>query len=201
VLAIADIWEIKVARQFAIDQLCRLDPPLTPVRRLELSQKYTILRWIPQAVEDIMSRKLSMLSDLDLDRLGSDVVRKLVLAHELKEQEIKRIAQVEPKMVEDPDWRCDTQTHQLCITTWHRLWWDKIGRRLLHPENPISTSEIKAEAEHIHHRDLNGLCQRDMMETIRNLQFADQRVVVSVAEAIKTYYRGLSMKQYGDDEV
>ncbi|KAJ6481609.1 hypothetical protein DFH09DRAFT_1213599 [Mycena vulgaris] len=69
------------------------------------------------------------------------------------EIEMRRTGNVEPALATDPDWKC--QTHAMCAAVWKQLWWDKIGRKLLHPDRPIKTTAILTEAKKLVHRDLN----------------------------------------------
>ncbi|KAJ7060887.1 hypothetical protein C8F01DRAFT_1077018 [Mycena amicta] len=203
ILAIADLWEIKAARKFAIKALSGIEPPLSPARKLQLSQLYTILRWVSDAVAVIMAGKLSELSEWDMECIGIPVLRKLIIGYELKDREIKRTAQVEPRMgdSDDIDWTCNDKKHEGCLATWRRLWWEKIGRRLLHPDSPMASSAVKDEAEYLYHADLSEHCRRDALQSLAQAPLADKRVVADLVEALKDYYRHLSMKTYDADEM
>ncbi|KAJ7733822.1 hypothetical protein B0H14DRAFT_2243099, partial [Mycena olivaceomarginata] len=89
--------------------------------------------------------KLADLNDLDLARMGVKVYSIVAKGMERLHIEIKRTANVEPPMTLDPDWQCTK--HNMCIATWKRLWWDRIGRKLLQPDTPIKTTEILAEVK------------------------------------------------------
>ncbi|KAJ6624166.1 hypothetical protein B0H10DRAFT_1685839, partial [Mycena sp. CBHHK59/15] len=97
--------------------------------------RFSIPEWVEPAVMAIFEGKLSDLTDMDLSCIGLKVYSILVRGMERMEIEIKRTANVEPPMVVDPDWQC--QNHGACIAAWKRLWWDKIGRKLLHPDKPM----------------------------------------------------------------
>ncbi|KAF8209155.1 hypothetical protein K438DRAFT_1518217, partial [Mycena galopus ATCC 62051] len=79
--------------------------------------------------------ELSDLDDLDITRI--DVKTYSIIAKGMAQMDIemRRTANVEPPMTTDANWEC--KKHSACIATWKRLWWDKIGRKLLHPDRPM----------------------------------------------------------------
>jgi hypothetical protein len=104
--------------------------------------------------------------------------------------EIKRTANVEPPMTLDLDWQCTK--HNMCIATWKRLWWDRIGCKLLQLDTPIKTTEILAEVKRLSNKDLNEKCCLDMVRDIEHaVVFVDQRVIAGVVNSIIEYHKNL----------
>ncbi|KAJ6626522.1 hypothetical protein B0H10DRAFT_2211119 [Mycena sp. CBHHK59/15] len=161
-LKVSDLWQIDMGKAYAIRNL--KDMYLLPSRRLELAGKFSIPEWVEPAVMAIFEGKLSDLTDMDLLCIGLKVYSILVRGMERMEIEIKRTANVEPRMVVDPD--CQCQNHGACIAAWKRLWWDKIGRKLLHPDKPMKTDTIIGEVIRFAHKDLNERCRDDMVREI-----------------------------------
>ncbi|KAJ7732947.1 hypothetical protein DFH07DRAFT_780787 [Mycena maculata] len=187
-LKVSDLWQIEVGRAYAIDALQTIYLP--PSRRLELAGKYSIHHWVEGAVAEIFSGKLTDLSEDDLSRIGLKVYSILVKGMHRMEIEMRRTANVEPAMTLDPDWQC--KNHSVCIAAWKRLWWDRIGRKLLHPDSPIKTDAILAEVKKLTHKDLNDNCRKDMVREIEtNVEFVDKRVIAGVGAAIITYNKNL----------
>ncbi|KAJ7031184.1 hypothetical protein C8F04DRAFT_223802 [Mycena alexandri] len=191
-LKVTDLWNIEVGKQYAITHLQAMSLPAS--RRLELARKYSIHDWVEGAVTDIFQHKLSVLSDVDLASLDLKVYSILVRGMERMEVEIRRTANVAPKMPDasQADWRCSK--HQVCIATWKRLWWDRIGRKLLHPDAPIRTGDIVKEVKQLSHKDLNEMCRLDMVKEIENnLEFVDKRIISAVVTAIVAYHSAIEM--------
>ncbi|KAJ6543009.1 hypothetical protein B0H19DRAFT_957156, partial [Mycena capillaripes] len=134
--------------------------------------------------------KLLDLSDDDAMHMDIKVYSILAKGMQRMEIEMRRTANVEPTMTADPDWEC--KKHSLCVATWKRLWWDKVGRSLLHPDTPIKTDAILAEVRKLKHKDLNEQCRLDMVREIEtNIVFVDRRVVAGVVAAIIAYHESL----------
>jgi hypothetical protein len=80
----------------------------------------------------------------------------------------------------------------VCIAVWKQLWWDTLGRKILHPDCPIKTHAILGEASKLAHKDINQKCLEDVMKEMEtSLVFVDERVIAGVAEAIVEYYKTL----------
>ncbi|KAJ7291323.1 hypothetical protein C8J57DRAFT_1491817 [Mycena rebaudengoi] len=187
-LKVSSVWEIEVGKKYAKTHL--EDLYLPPSRRIELARQYSIHEWVKGAVEEIFQKKLADLSDLDIARIGVKAYSILAKGMERMEVEMRRTANVEPPMTNDPDWACTK--HTVCITTWKRLWWDKIGRRLLHPDSPIKTAGILEEVKKLAHKDLNEKCRMDMVkDTEHAIVFVDERVVAGVVASIVAYHKTL----------
>ncbi|KAJ7165970.1 hypothetical protein C8R46DRAFT_1275372 [Mycena filopes] len=189
-LKVADMWEIDVGRQYAVNHLQGMNLP--PARRLKLAGKYSIHDWVERAVGDIFRSKLSALSDTDIQDLGLKVYSIIVRGMERLEIEIRRTANVAPKMTSagESDYACSN--HNVCATTWKRLWWDKIGRKLLHPDAPIQCDKILEEVRKVSHKDLNPVCRLDMVTEIETkIEFVDKRIVSGVAHAIIAHHKAL----------
>ncbi|KAJ7158388.1 hypothetical protein C8R43DRAFT_1124984 [Mycena crocata] len=187
-LKVSNLWEIDVGKVYATTNLETMNLP--PSRRLELARQYGIPGWVEGAVRDIFKTKLSMLSAVDLERITLKGYCILVQGMERMETEIRRTANVEPLMLADPDWRC--KKHTVCAAAWKRMWWDRIGRKLLHPDTPIKTHEIITEVKKFAHKDLDETCKDDMVREIEaNIVFVDQRVVAGVVAAMLAYHNSL----------
>jgi hypothetical protein len=187
-LKVCSLWEISVGKNYAKLNLEGIY--LDPSRRLELARQYSIHEWVPGAVDEIFQGKLADLNDLDLARMGVKVYSIIAKGMERLHIEIKRTANVEPPMTLDPDWQCTK--HNMCVATWKRLWWDRIGRKLLQPDTPIKTTEILAEVKRLSNKDLNEKCRLDMVRDIEHaVVFVDQRVIAGVVTSIIEYHKNL----------
>jgi hypothetical protein len=109
---------------------------------------------------------------------------------EVMEAEMRRTANVETALADDPDWKCET--HSVCVAAWRQAWWDKIGRKVLHPDQPIKPNAILAEAKKLAPKNMNEKCLQDVLRQMETtVEFVDKRVIRGVAKAIVTYYKTL----------
>ncbi|KAJ7496441.1 hypothetical protein FB451DRAFT_1385846 [Mycena latifolia] len=190
-LKLADKWEIEVGKQYAITALQNM--ALSPSRRLHLAGRFTITDWVEPAVREILDKKLTDLTENDVAAIGLTVYSKFVKAKEMLDAEIRRTALVAPAMGKDPAWEC--HNHPSCLAVWPKLWFDKIGKKLLHPTTPIKLNQIRAEVqkdETLNHPGLSDNCRLDMVLLVaHNLTFADEQIVPACAESIVKYYKSL----------
>ncbi|KAJ7741126.1 hypothetical protein B0H16DRAFT_1757400 [Mycena metata] len=203
-LKVTDVWEIAVGRQYAIDNLESMYLP--PSRRLELARMFSIFHWVEPAVTEIFSGRLSALSIEDIGRVDIKVYSILVKGMERLEIEMRRTANVAPPMIpatpspkageSHPPLQTTYVFHKPynldCAATWKRLWWDKVGRQLLHPDAPIKSDAILGEVKKLSHKDLHEKCRLDMVQKIEaEIVFVDKRIIAGVTAAIVEYYTTL----------
>ncbi|KAJ7214022.1 hypothetical protein GGX14DRAFT_563605 [Mycena pura] len=169
------------------DQERMLTAALLPSRRLELARMFTILEWVEPAVQTILDGKLADLTGDDLDRIGFRVFVLLVKGKECMGTELQRTASVAPK-IDDHNWSC--KKPDVCTETFKRLWWEKVGRRLLHPVMPMKTFAIRWEVRTWKHADLNVACRDHMVQKMElgEIKFSENKIVAGVVQAISDYY-------------
>ncbi|KAJ7613811.1 hypothetical protein DFH06DRAFT_1146559 [Mycena polygramma] len=184
-LKLSDMWEIEAGKACAIKNL--EDIYLPPSRRLQLACRYKIPQWIEPAVRWILNHPLKELTLDDLTRMGLEVFGILVKGKEHMDVEIRRTANVAPRMIEDPSWECDQ--HKSCAKVWKRLWRKEIGWLMLHPTIPMKPSEVLWTVKKFSHPGLSPRCLEDMCRVIRDdILFFDERVVPATADTIKYAY-------------
>ncbi|KAJ7457472.1 hypothetical protein FB451DRAFT_1509776 [Mycena latifolia] len=187
-LKLSDMWQIEAGKKFAIKTL--QDMVLPPSQRLELAGKYNINDWVDPAVREIFDHKVADITNADICAMGWMVYSKLVKAKEKLEEETRRTAMVAPAIAKDPSWEC--QNHNSCQSVWPKVWFDKIGKKLLHPTMLMKLSQIRAEVEKeetLKHAGLTERCRMDMVAQIRdNIVFPDEQIIPAcVASVIKVY--------------
>ncbi|KAJ7779770.1 hypothetical protein B0H16DRAFT_1711022 [Mycena metata] len=164
-------------KAYAIDSLKAL--PLAASRRLQLAGQFTIVSWVEPAVKHILERKLSALTLEDLAVLGLRVYSMLT----------RRTALVPPQVPNDPSWQC--QKHSSCLAAWPKVWFEKFGRRLLHPEKPIHLKDVKIEALSIRNSTLSERCALDMLDVIDTITFPHETIMSAAARGVIKYYESL----------
>lgn len=190
-LKFADKWEIEAAKMYAISALKHM--ALSPSRRLHLAGRFTITEWIEPAVRDILDNPLTKLTDDDLKAIGLKVFSMLVKAKELLDVETRRTALVPPAMGKDPAWEC--QDHASCLAVWPKIWFERIGKKLLHATTPLKLSQIRAEVskyETLMYPGLSDHCRFDMYILITtSIQFPDEQIIPACAAGVARYYKSL----------
>ncbi|KAJ6470481.1 hypothetical protein C8R45DRAFT_1078494 [Mycena sanguinolenta] len=166
-LKLSHLWEIEGAKAHAVAALEQMN--LAPSHRLALARQFTISAWVKPAVTEILDSKLRNLTDSDVLSIGWKEYSILAKAKEILEEETRRTAFVPPPMDKDPSWEC--KTHSSCLLVWPKLWFDRIGRELLHANTPL-------KLKHIY-----GKCAK--------IKFADEGVITGCAEAIIKYHNSL----------
>ncbi|KAK7027076.1 hypothetical protein R3P38DRAFT_2527283 [Favolaschia claudopus] len=190
-LKLADMWEIAAAKKYAIHALDMVY--LSPSRRLELAGKFAIPDWVRPAVRRILDGKLSQLKDDDICAMGWKVYSMLVNAMEMLGEETRRTALVPPGMIKDPSIQCTD--HTSCQSIWPKLWFDKIGRDLLHPKTPMKLGGIVAKILQdatLTHPKLSECCRLDMVLHCSRIIFADEDIVTQVPNAIIQFHATLA---------
>lgn len=192
-LQFSDKWQIETGKKYAISVLQNVCIP--PSRRLELAGKFTIPEWVEPAVKAILNERLANLTDADVRAMGWKVYSMLVNAKEMLETETRRTALVAPPMPKDPSWEC--QNHTSCLAIWPKLWFDRIGKKLLHASTPMKLNEIRheiAKDETLKHPALTNHCQVDMVIFITSspiFTFADEQIIPACAAAVVKYHDSL----------
>ncbi|KAJ7023807.1 hypothetical protein C8F04DRAFT_1193114 [Mycena alexandri] len=189
-LKLSDMWQIRPGKTYAISVLENMDLPAS--RRLELAGRFTIADWVKPAVKKILNKNLGSLTDHDIRAMGWKVYSILVKAKEMLDAETRRTAFVPPAMTKDPAWEC--KEHSSCLSVWPKLWFDKIGRELLHADRPIQLNEIAGKVlkdDTLKHARLSESCRIDMVNQCFDMTFADDGIITACAEAIVKYHADL----------
>ncbi|KAJ7146578.1 hypothetical protein C8R44DRAFT_600290, partial [Mycena epipterygia] len=154
---------------------------------------FTITDWVEPAVREILDDPLTKLTDDDLKSIGLKVYSMLVKAKELLDVETRRTALVPPPMGKDPAWEC--QDHASCLSVWPKIWFERIGKKLLHATTPLKLSEIHIEVskeETLMYPGLSDHCRFDMYILITTgIQFPDEQIIPACAASVARYYKSL----------
>jgi hypothetical protein len=155
-LGFADRFDIRMARKFAIHHLNTFNPPLSPIRKLELAKRFAVPQrfnpdedipleeepqWITESVETLLiDFTLDEYGLEDAKSLGFPIYRSLSRAY-LKLELIRRTMAFQPPSVEslEPGAGCSfTKGHQKnCIDVWSEKWHKHISKAIIHPVCPL----------------------------------------------------------------
>ncbi|KAK6991708.1 hypothetical protein R3P38DRAFT_1927086 [Favolaschia claudopus] len=121
--------------------------------------------------------------------MGYPVYIKLVKVQEKIDAETRRTAFVPPEMSKDPSWECTN--HASCLRAWPKIWFDQIGRQLLHPDKPLMLRHILPavlQPGALKHAGFHEQCRQDMISKILTIKFADQTLVPLCASKVVEYF-------------
>ncbi|KAF8218004.1 hypothetical protein K438DRAFT_2038529 [Mycena galopus ATCC 62051] len=116
----------------------------------------------------------------------------LVKAQEVLDIETRRTALVPPEMNKDPSWLCTN--HSSCLRVWPKVWFDQIGRKLLHPETSIQLKDIGGVGGAVFkegafaHSGMFEQCRLDMIVRVSEIRFAHEDIIPACANKIIQYY-------------
>ncbi|KAJ7722829.1 hypothetical protein B0H16DRAFT_1311261 [Mycena metata] len=185
-LKLADKWNIEPAKKCAIENLQTMN--LRPARLVQLAGMFDIPDWVGPAVTKILEDKVTTLSTDDTSALGLRVYTMLVKAQSLLEVETRRIAFVPPAIAKDPSWQC--KNHASCRATWPKVWFEKIGKRLLHAANPLQLKDIKMEVLR-QSFGLSDFCELDVQALVVGTTFPHEQIIPACAARIVEYHKSL----------
>lgn len=181
-------WDIPSGVSYAITALHGLLLPAP--RRLEIARMYSIPDWVRPAVRRLLACPLGDLTDAEMNQIGIKVYSLLVQGRERMEAEMRWVAQVPPEMVKDHSWRCTD--NKVCASAFKDFWWNKIGRKLLHPSVPSDYTQIPDLIQKT--SNWNGLhpeCKLEMERKTRETIYPLEGIIAGVAAAIVAHYAKL----------
>ncbi|KAJ3803656.1 hypothetical protein F5876DRAFT_84786 [Lentinula aff. lateritia] len=125
--------------RWAFNRLVKHEPPMNPVQKLALSHELPLLgdSWLRPSVGALILICLETFRSLDsnLSVLHTPVILKILAARETLQRERQRLAYTQPpdNIYAGPD--CTPyHHHKVCYPVWNGNWWNRVARRLLHPE-------------------------------------------------------------------
>ena len=162
IINVCQLYLIESGMKFAIHGLQGLQ--LEPSRMIQLALQYNLTDFVKPAVtklfkpipidpttfnpeqvaENAQAKRgfapLRNLTPLSRAQLGFEAYAILAQAREAIEHETRLIAACAPPIAIDPSWEC--MNHTLCTKIWKEVWWNIIGRALLHPMRPTLLSDL-----------------------------------------------------------
>jgi hypothetical protein len=165
ILKLSSLWDINVGRRYAISYLDALT--LHPARRLELSRMFQVHKWVEPAVRALLQMTFKSLSAENATQIGFHTYIMLCKTKEALEYERKLAVHCVPPMDFVQSYRCIS--HDKCRRTWKEIWWKRVGKKLLHPDNPLSYSDGPDFVANMDwgSADISPCCKEDMIETVR----------------------------------
>ncbi|KAJ7103982.1 hypothetical protein B0H15DRAFT_766017 [Mycena belliarum] len=130
------------------------------------------------------------LTDEEMSQIGLKVYSLLVQGKERMEAEMRWVAQVPPEMVKDHSWQCSD--NKACTSAFKDFWWNKIGRKLLHPSVPSDYNQIPELIKNA--SNWNGLhpeCKLEMERKTQETIYPSEGIIAGVAAAIVAHYEKL----------
>jgi hypothetical protein len=162
------MWYIEDGIKFAQHWLEQRKIPAT--ERLHLATLYEIRDWVAPAVQELLKKPLSSLSNGDLDHINIRLYSIFAKAKEVIEMQRKLIAACPPSLPKDtqdfPTAWC--ASHGTCAKVWADTWWKVVVRTLLHPLNPLEVNTIVDFLKSIEHHGMSASCKEDMLRKLES---------------------------------
>ncbi|KAL0061187.1 hypothetical protein AAF712_012007 [Marasmius tenuissimus] len=199
-LKVAHLLQTTAAYPAAIRSFKSLE--LTRWQKLAISAKWPIWHWLPSLITHFIL-------DVPLTSIGFDGVLVMgsytyyaIAKAKCSVMELRlRIASVVPALETPPSTTCSYPAHSDCRKYWYKLWMEDVGKRLLHPDNPLefSSSAIllavgKIEKEKYPQLNLN--CRNAYMaKAVESgaLDAPEKVVAASAKEAIMRHHQSSHM--------
>jgi hypothetical protein len=128
-----------------------------------MARQFGIMHWVEPAFRALVAKPLSELSADDAGCIGANVVRLLASTREGLDLHRRGLAFNAPPAT----CRMECPDENQCTNTWGRVWWHSFGRRVLHPDNPLSPHEALAGLQGI---KVEGMCVECLRQTISDTQ-------------------------------
>jgi hypothetical protein len=165
----------------------------------ELSRMFHVHEWVKPAVSDLLPMTLQTLTADHANQIGFTTYIMLCKAKEALEHEQKLMAHFAPPMGEFSQsyGECICQSHPKCRKAWRELWWKRVGKRLLHPDNPMATEEgVEFVTSMDWGSEITECCKQDMIEAIRGgaafrKESTSADIVKTVVDAVVAFNKSL----------
>lgn len=187
------MWEIHVGRKFAITYLEKLN--LHPARRLELSRMFQIHDWVEAAVKSLLETPFRKLDTECVNQIGFNTYVMLCKTKEALEYERKLTAHHSPPMAFVEPYGC--RSHKKCEKSWREIWWKRVGKKLLHPDNPLRYSKgMEFMGSMDWGAEISSCCKEEMIESIRtgwvfSSQSPSDGIIQKAVDAVVTFNKSL----------
>jgi hypothetical protein len=161
-MRISDLYESESGKSFCLHHL-HTHPDLTPALRMQMARQFNIIGWVEPAFRALVANPLSEMSADDAGCVGAYVVRLLASTRENLDLHRRALA------FNTPPASCymECPSEGYCTNAWSRVWWHSFGRRVLHPENPLTPREALAELQGAR---TEGMCTECLRKTILDNQ-------------------------------
>ncbi|KAJ7489639.1 hypothetical protein B0H11DRAFT_2229662 [Mycena galericulata] len=187
-LTVGCIWDIGEATAYAKSVLVGLD--LSSVRILQIAKRFAIHDWVEAAVRKLVPIVGTLGSD-DALALGPITLNILNQAKCAIDTERLYVAHVAPKLTSADELNygdCSQANHGSCERSVKELWWNLVGRKVLHPTNPMALDAI---GEFLHRTTFHGMsqkCQDNMVIKWTTNFFEEQSIMDEAVKAVKEFH-------------
>ncbi|KAK1227826.1 hypothetical protein PQX77_009154 [Marasmius sp. AFHP31] len=175
---------------------------LTQWQKLAISARWPIWHWLPSLITHfILDVPLASINFNSVLVMGTYTYYAIAKTHSSIMELRLRIASMVPALDTPPSTTCSYPAHLNCWKYWYKLRIEDVGRKLLHPDNPLefnSLAILHAVTEITKYRQLNSNCKDAYMtEAVRSgaLDAAEGVVVAGAIAAIMKHHEDTHMDQ------
>ncbi|KAJ6532931.1 hypothetical protein DFH09DRAFT_1325942 [Mycena vulgaris] len=158
-LTVGCLWDIHQATTYAKEVLGGLN--LAPCRILELARGFAVHEWVEAAVRALIPVCGELTTNQAL-QLGPITLNILFRAKTAIDYERLCVAYVSPKLTTADDLNYgDCGTHKTCERVWRENWWTLVGKKILHPKNPMELRNVGAHLNSLSFPGMTPHCHED----------------------------------------
>ncbi|KAJ6511627.1 hypothetical protein DFH09DRAFT_1333765 [Mycena vulgaris] len=181
-LSVGSLWEIDEAKQYAKDVLRGMNLPAE--RILQIARQFAIHEWIDDAVRTLIPN-CGSLNNTQALILGPITLNILYQAKTELAAECMLVAHVAPTLT-SADYMAygACRDHKSCERGVKTHWWTLVGKKFLHPKNPMALGAIGTHLSKIVFPGMTPKCQEDMVFQWTTNVFQQEDIVQAAVEAV-----------------
>ncbi|KAJ7436770.1 hypothetical protein B0H11DRAFT_2255843 [Mycena galericulata] len=186
-LTVGCLWDIDEAKTYTKGVLVGLD--LTPSRTLQIARMFAIHEWVEEAVKRLVPVCGDLTSD-DAIALGPTVLNFLFQAKVAIDLERVYVAHTPPKIpgADQLDYgHC--ANHKICERSLKEGWWNLVGRKVLHPTNPMHLQAIGALLDRTTFPGMNKKCHDDMVDKWTMHWFDEESILDATVKGVTAWHK------------
>ncbi|KAJ7092826.1 hypothetical protein B0H15DRAFT_972399 [Mycena belliarum] len=184
-LKLGCLWDIQEVKTYAKGILYSVALP--PARRLEIARAFAVHEWVEDCVKELIPLCGSFDTDTAL-QIGTITLNIMFSAKSALDRERLFVAHTAPKLTPmDALNYGDCRNHSNCERAIREGWWALVGKKVLHPTNPMSVDAIGAHLSKITFPGMSPKCQEEMVAKWTMNVFQAEGVVRSAVEGVVAY--------------
>lgn len=183
------LWDIEEAKTYAKQVLVSMH--LAPARMLDLARRFAIHEWVGPAVKELVPQ-CGCFTSAEADLIGSVTLNIMFCAYRALQDERLRISHTPPTLataVELSYGQCND--HRGCHKVLRESWWTVVGKKVLHPTNPMALHAIGAHLDTQPFHGMTRKCQEDMVNRWTANTFQEDGILEGAVAGVLAYNKFL----------
>lgn len=183
------LWDIEEAKSYAKRVLVGMH--LTPAIMLDLARRFAIHEWVEAAVKELVPQ-CGVFTTAEADLIGAVTLNIMISAQRALQDERLRISYSPPALptAEELNYgQCSN--HRACHKVLRESWWTVVGKKVMHPVNPMALHAIGA---HLNTQAFPGMtrqCHQDMVNKWTANTFEEDGIIEGAVAGVLAYNKFL----------